>query len=150
LKNFRIGIVGYGWVAGAHIEAFKRVKGADIVAVCSRRELDAVALSAQHGTPLTTTTRFEDLLTDDSIDIIDICTPHPLHPEQAIAAAKAGKHLIIEKPLGINWASCVAVRDAIREAQVQACVCFEVRFSRQAQAIRAALDKGLVGELHYA
>lgn len=150
MKNFRIGIVGFGWVAGAHIEAFKSVQGADVVAVCSRRELDAAALSAQFGTPLTTTTRFEDLLADDSIDIIDICTPHPLHPEQAIAAARAGKHLIVEKPIGIDWASTVAVRDAIQAAGVQACVCFEVRFSRQAQAIRSALDRGLLGELHFA
>ena len=126
MKHYRIGIVGLSWVAGAHIEAFKSVVGADIVAVCSRRELDPAALSAQHGMPLTVYTDFAELLADDSIDIIDICTPHPLHPEQAIAAAKAGKHLIIEKPIGIDWASTVAVRDAIQEAGVQACVCFEV------------------------
>ena len=150
MKNFRIGIVGLGWVAGAHIEAFKSVRGADIVAVCSRRELDAAALSTQFGTPLTVTSDFNDLLADDSIDIIDICTPHPLHPEQAIAAASAGKHLIIEKPIGIDWQSTVAVRDAIQDAKIQACVCFEVRFSRQAQAIRAALDKNLLGDVHYA
>ncbi|WP_395093682.1 Gfo/Idh/MocA family protein [Armatimonas sp.] len=150
MKHYRIGIVGLGWVAGAHIEAFKSVQGADVVAVCSRRALDAATISAQFGTPLAVTSDFNDLLADDSIDIIDICTPHPLHPEQAIAAARAGKHLIIEKPIGIDWQSCVAVRDALREAQVQACVCFEVRFSRQAQAIRAALDKNLLGDVHYA
>lgn len=150
MKNFRIGIVGMGWVAGAHIEALKSVAGAEVVAVCSRRALDPMALSAQHGIPLKVYTEFSDLLADDSIDIIDICTPHPLHPEQAIAAAQAGKHLIIEKPIGIDWASTCAVRDAIQAAGIQACVCFEVRYSRHAMAIRAALDKNLLGEVHYA
>lgn len=150
MKNFRIGIVGMGWVAGAHIEAFRSVVGAEVVAICSRRPLDAAALSAQYATPLRVYTDYAELLADDSIDIIDICTPHPLHPEQAIAAAQVGKHLIIEKPIGIDWASTCGVRDAIQRAQVQACVCFEVRFSRQAQAVRAAIERGLIGEIHYA
>jgi len=89
------------------------------------------------------------MLADKTVDVIDICTPHPLHPAQAIAAAKAGKHLLIEKPLAIDYASTVAMREAIRKAKVQAGVCFEVRFSRQAMAIRAAIDQGLLGQIHY-
>ncbi|MFN7924703.1 MAG: Gfo/Idh/MocA family oxidoreductase [Bryobacteraceae bacterium] len=149
MANIKIGIVGMGWVAGAHIETFKHVKGADVAAVCSRRKLDPAELEKQFGIPLRVYSRYEDMLADSSIDVIDVCTPHPQHPQQSIAAAEAGKHLLIEKPLGTKWEDAVAMRNAIRKAKVQAGVCFEVRYSRQAQAIRATIDQGLVGKIHY-
>lgn len=148
-KNFKIGIVGVGWVAGAHIETFKNVKGAEVAAVCSRRKLDAAALEKQFGIPLRVYQDYGEMLRDADLDVIDICTPHPQHPAQAIAAAEAGKHLIIEKPLSIDWQDTLAMQAAIKKAKVQACVCFEVRFSRQAMAIRAAIESGAIGKIHY-
>lgn len=149
MANFKIGIVGMGWVAGAHIDTFKKVTGAEVTAVCSRRKLNAKELEQRFGVPLKVYNDYGKMLKDKSLDIIDICTPHPQHPEQAIAAAKAGKHLIIEKPIAIDWKSACQMRAAIHRAQVQACVCFEVRFSRQAMAIRAAVDNGHLGVVHY-
>ncbi|MBM3734223.1 MAG: Gfo/Idh/MocA family oxidoreductase [Acidobacteria bacterium] len=148
-KNYKVGIVGLGWVAGAHIETFKHVAGAEVVAVCSRRKLHERDLEKRFGIPIRAYSDYSKMLKDKSIDVIDICTPHPLHPEQAIAAARAGKHLVIEKPIAIDWDSAVAMRSAIHKAGVKACVCFEVRFSRQAMAVRAAIDKGLLGTVHY-
>lgn len=149
-KNYRIGVVGLGWVAGAHIETFKHVAGAEVAAVCSRRKLNAKDLEKRLGIPVKVYNDYGKMLKDKSIDIIDICTPHPQHPEQAIAAARAGKHLIIEKPLGIDYKSTCAIRAAIHKAKVQSCVCFEVRFSRQVMAIRDLIDKGMIGRVHYA
>ena len=96
MSELKIGIVGLGWVAGAHIETFKHVAGARVTAVCSRRDLDPGALKAQYGIPLKAYQDYAQMLADPDIDAIDICTPHPYHAEQAIAAANAGKHLIIE------------------------------------------------------
>ena len=149
MANFRIGIVGLGWVAGAHIETFKKVKGAEVVAVCSRRKQDAKELEAKFGIPLKVYSNYAQMLADPDIDVIDICTPHPMHPAQAIAAAEAGKHLIIEKPIAIDFQSAATVRAAVKKAKVQAMVCFEVRYSRQAMAIKDMIDRGLVGDLHY-
>ena len=95
MSEMKIGVVGLGWVAGAHIETFKHVKGASVTAVCSRRALDAASLQAQYGIPLKAYTDYAAMLADPAIDAIDICTPHPFHADQAIAAANAGKHLII-------------------------------------------------------
>ena len=148
-KTFNVGIVGLGWVAGAHIETFKDVDGAEVVAVCSRRKLDPAALEAQHGRPMTVYNEYAHMLADPRIDVIDICTPHPLHPAQAIAAAKAGKHLIIEKPIAIDWADALRMRRAIKRAGVLACVCFECRFSAQFQMTRSLIDRGLLGQVHY-
>jgi len=150
MNDINVGIVGLGWVAGAHISAFNKIPGAKVTAVCSRRELDEKELEAQYGTPLKAYRSYEDMLADPSINVIDICTPHPLHAEQAIAAARAGKDLIIEKPIAIEYQDAVAMRQAIHESGVKTCVCFEVRFSQQANVIRATIDQGLLGELHYA
>ncbi|MDR9365301.1 MAG: Gfo/Idh/MocA family oxidoreductase [Balneolaceae bacterium] len=149
MSNLNVGIVGLGWVAGAHIETFKNVTGANVTAVYSRRNLDENQLEKQYGIPLKAYDDFDDMLADPSLDIIDICTEHPLHAEQAIAAAKAGKHLIIEKPIALNYKDAKSVGDAIQEAGVQACVCFEVRFSGQGLAIRSMIDEGLLGDIHY-
>jgi predicted dehydrogenase len=82
--------------------------------------------------------------------VIDICTPHPFHARQAIAAAKAGKHLIIEKPIALTWKDAKAIRDAVKKAGVQAMVCFEVRYSAQFTLAKSVVEQKLLGDLHYA
>ena len=149
MSELGIGIVGLGWVAGAHIEAFKQVNGGQVRAICSRREHDPAALEAQFGIPLKTYTDYDAMLADSDIDVVDICTPHPQHPQQAIAAAEAKKHLIIEKPISIHYEDLNAVRAAIRKAEVQAAVCFELRYSAHFTMLRSVLDQGLLGSLHY-
>ena len=129
MSDMNVGIVGLGWVAGAHIETFKAVQGGNVTAICSRREHDEAALEAEFGTPLKAYTDYEAMIADPDIHIIDICTPHPFHADQAIAAAEAGKHLIIEKPICLTYQDAKRVRDAIRRAGVGVCVCFECRYS---------------------
>ena len=150
MSELKIGIVGLGWVAGAHIETFKNVEGAEVVAICSRREHDPKDLESTYGLPLRAYTSFEDLLADPEVDVIDICTPHHLHAEQAIAAARAGKHLIIEKPVATNYEDCKRIEAAVAEAGVQAMVCFECRFSAHFSLLHSVLEEGLIGDLHYA
>jgi predicted dehydrogenase len=150
MNDINVGIVGLGWVAGAHISAFNKIPGAKVTAVCSRRKQNEKELERQYGTPLKVYNDYEAMLADPSINVIDVCTPHPLHAEQSIAAARAGKHLIIEKPISIKYEDAVAVRKAVHESGVKTCVCFEVRFSQQAGVIQAAIDQGLLGSLHYA
>jgi predicted dehydrogenase len=149
MGDLNVGIVGLGWVAGAHIETFKAVNGASVTAICSRREHDEVALAEQYGIPLKAYTDFDEMLANPDIHVIDICTPHPQHAEQAIAAAKAGKHLIIEKPICITWEDAKAIQATIKEAGVKACVCFEVRFSKHFQMVKSVIDEGLIGDIHF-
>ena len=150
MGDLNVGVVGLGWVAGAHIDAFKSVEGANVTAVCSRRQLDESELALQYGTPLKAYQDLDDMLRDPSIDIVDICTPHPLHPQQSIAAAKAGKHLIIEKPISLTFEDAKSMGQAIQDAGVGSCVCFEVRYSQHGNMIRSVLDQGLLGSIHYA
>ncbi len=149
MSDLNVGIVGPGWVAGAHIDAFKNVEGANVTAVCSRRKIKQADMEQQYGLPLKVYQDYEEMLKDPSLDIIDICTPHPFHPGQAMAAAKAGKHLIIEKPIALNYEDARSLAKVIHETGVHVCVCFEVRFSGQAVAIRSMIDQRLLGDLHY-
>jgi predicted dehydrogenase len=85
------------------------------------------------------------LLLRDDIDVVSICSyPHD-HAAQAMAAAAAGKHLIIEKPLALSWRDCCAVERAVRKSGVKTCVCFECRYSSQFLTTKALLDSGLLG-----
>jgi predicted dehydrogenase len=149
VKDLRIGIIGAGWAAGAHISTFKSVNGAVVTGVCDPRDLDADELQKTHGIPLRVYPSFDEMLSDPEIDVIDICAPHPYHATYAVAAARAGKHLLIEKPMCLTLKDALAMREAIRAAKVNSCVCFECRFSKHFNMIRSCIDDGLLGDLHY-
>jgi predicted dehydrogenase len=89
------------------------------------------------------------MLADDHLDVVSICSYPYQHKEQAIAAAEAGKHIIIEKPLALSWEDCQAVEAAVTKAGVKLCICFECRYSSQFLATKAVIDEGLLGNLHY-
>jgi predicted dehydrogenase len=149
VKKYNVGIVGYGWVAGAHIGAINAGEHAQVSSVYSSRPLDGEALSAKHGSRITTYTDLKAMLREASVDVVSICGYPYQHKEHAVAAAQAGKHLIIEKPLTLSWKDCQAVAAAVKKTRVRTCVCFECRYSSQFQATMAVLDQGLLGDLHY-
>ncbi|HVR70154.1 MAG TPA: Gfo/Idh/MocA family oxidoreductase [Vicinamibacteria bacterium] len=149
MGDLNVGIVGLGWAAGAHIEAFKHVTGARVGAVCSRRQHDPAQLERKYGLPLAAYDDYGRMLADETIDVVDICSPPWLHAEQAIAAARAGKHVLLEKPIALSWEDAKAVRDALKKARVRGCVCFELRFSSQFRMVKSVVDQGLLGEIHY-
>ena len=149
MEKIRVGIIGYGWVAGAHIEAINNCATAEVAAVYSSRELDSAELSATHGGEIKAYSDLDAMLADDSIDVISICSYPKQHKDQAIAAARAGKHLIIEKPLALSMEDCREIESAVKEAGVQTCVCFECRYSSQFLTTKAVIDEGLLGDIHY-
>lgn len=149
MKRFHVGIVGYGWAAGAHIAAINAGKLAQVTAVCSSRKLDARELSAQHGCPLKVYSDYAAMLTDPEIQVVSICSYHRYHKDQIIAAARAGKHIIAEKPLAQDLAGLREVERAVRAAGVKLCVCFELRFAEQFRVTRSLIDAGKLGTLHY-
>jgi len=89
------------------------------------------------------------MLADPELHVVSVSSYPADHAQQAILAAKAGKHLIIEKPIALSWEECLAVEKAVKEAGVKACVCFECRFSDQLVKIKSIIDQGLLGKIHY-
>lgn len=150
MKKFNVGVIGHGWAATAHIPAINGTGLAQVTAVQSSRSLDQAELSRQYKCDLRAYTKLADLLADSSIDAVDITTYPQDHAKAAIAAARAGKHIILEKPLALSWKDCQAVEKAVKDAGVKFCICFEARFSSQFTATKALVDQGLLGKLHYA
>ena len=149
-KRYNVGIVGYGWVAGAHIAAINATAHAQVTAVCSSRPHDPATLSARHGGAIKCYSTLDEMLKDPALHVVSICSYPQQHAKHALAAAKAGKHLIIEKPLALSWDDCLAIQNAVGEAGVRTCVCFECRWSSQFLTIKSVIDRGLLGKIHYA
>src|SRR5688572_15778876 len=100
MRTLGVGVVGIGWVAVQHLTAFARNPHARVVMLCGRDEARARKRLADGGVPLPDarfTRRFDDLIASPEVDIISISTPNHLHARQAVAAARAGKHILLEK-----------------------------------------------------
>ncbi len=147
--KYNVAVIGYGWAATAHIAAINASSHAQVTAVWSSRALDSAALTAQHGSPIRAFTDLAAMLADPSIHVVDITSYPDQHAAQFIAAAKNGKHIIVEKPLAIEWSDILAMKRAAAESGVKVCVCFECRFSSQFLATKATIDAGLIGHIHY-
>ncbi|HXW07498.1 MAG TPA: Gfo/Idh/MocA family oxidoreductase [Vicinamibacterales bacterium] len=149
MQTFNVGIIGYSWAATAHIAAINATKQGRVVAVCSERALDARELSERHSTPIRVYSNVDEMLRAPDIEVVDITGYPDRHAEQFVRAARAGRHVIVEKPLAIEWPDVLAMRRAVGETGVKTCVCFECRFSSQFVATKAVIDAGLLGRLHY-
>jgi len=99
-KKYNVGIIGYGWAATAHIDAINATSQAQVTAIYSSRPLDSATLSAKHGGKIKAYQSVEALLADPDIHVVDITSYPSQHCAQAVAAAKAKKHIILEKADG--------------------------------------------------
>ena len=148
-KKYNVGVIGYGWAATAHIGAINATRQAQVTAVWSSRPQSAAELSARHGSPIQFHADLDAMLADRNIHAVDITSYPDQHPDQFIRAAGHGKHVIIEKPLAIDWADTLRMKKAASDAGIRTCVCLECRFSSQFLATKAMIDAGLLGRIHY-
>src|SRR5262247_127225 len=120
-RTVGVAVCGIGWCASQHIAAFMRNPHARIVCLCARDAERARATLAKNGVSAPDarmTTSYDEVLDSRDVDIVSIATPNHLHAEQAAAAARAGKHLLLEKPTGLDVDELVRIRNAVREAGV--------------------------------
>ena len=148
-KKYNVAVIGYGWAATAHIAAINASSQAQVTAVWSSRTLDSAELSARHGSPIQTFTDLAEMLASPDIHVVDITSYPNQHAAQFIAAARNGKHIIVEKPLAIAWDEILEMKRAAAESGVKVCVCFECRWSSQFLTTKSVIDAGLIGSLHY-
>src|ERR1051325_1631801 len=149
MKKYNVGIIGYGWVATAHIPAINATSLGQVTAVYSSRKLDSTELSRKHGGHVRAYNDLDEMLANPDIHVISVCSYPYDHARQVIAAAKAGKHLIIEKPLCLSSQDLRAMDKAVKAAKVKTCVCFECRYSNQFVVTKSIIDEGLLGKIHY-
>lgn len=149
MADYGVGIVGTGWVAGEHIKAFNANPRTEVVALCGRNEARTKAKALEAGVRCKICTDFDQLLQDDEIQIISIATPPDCHRDQAVAAARAGKHLLLEKAMARNIEEARDIRAAVAEAGVKSVVSFVLRWNPLFDIIKAQLESDAIGKVFY-
>jgi len=145
MKTYGFGIIGCGMIADFHSAAMDELENGKLVAVSSRNPDNARRVADRYNVPWYTD--YNEMLKRDDLDIVTICTPSGAHMEPSVAAAKAGKHIIVEKPLEITLERCDAIIEACDKAGVVCCGIFPSRFSDCNQLVKKTIDSGRFGQL---
>ena len=147
-RDVRIALVGCGRISVNHFDAYRKVDGLQLVAVCDVVEDRARAAAQANGVPAFTS--YEEMLHGVACDAVAICTPSGLHPQRGVIAAKLGKHVITEKPMAISLAAADELVQACDAADVHLFVVKQNRLNPPIQLLKRAIDKGRFGRLYLA
>jgi len=147
-KKFRVALVGCGRIAKSHFDAIERVDGLDLVAVADVVQARAEAAGAANGVPAFAS--LAEMMAAVDCDIVTVATPSGLHPVHGIEAARAGKHVVSEKPMAISLAGADSLIDACSEAGVRLFVVKQNRLNPAIQLVKRAVEKGRFGRIHSA
>lgn len=139
-------VVGTGMIAGYHAQAIAQTSGAKLVGVVSRSPEKGRAFAAKHNIPVLTAT-VEEMAARPDVHVINVTTPSGGHLDPALIAIRAGKHVVVEKPLEITPARVDQITSAAEKAGVKVAAIFQGRFGSGAQTVKAALDAGRFGRL---
>ncbi len=145
MKTYGFGIVGCGMISDFHSAAIADIKNGKLVAVSSRKAENSQRLVDRYS--IQAYSDYNEMLNRDDIDIVCVCTPSGAHMEPAVAAAEAGKHVIIEKPLEITLERCDAIIESCEKANVRLCAIFNSRFSDASQLVKDTVSSGRLGQL---
>ena len=145
-----IAVLGTGRIVETgYMAAINKLEDARLVAILSRDQQRADRFAETHGIPHAYSD-LDALLGNDEIDAVIIATPDATHEPQAIAAARAGKHIFCEKPMSTTFESCTRMAEAIRQSGVTFAMGYDNRFNEGLQKIKAMLDADTIGPVHYA
>ena len=144
--SLRWGLLATGRIAGSFARGVAHSKTGKLLAAGSRSLEKAQAFAKEHNIPRAYGS-YEELLADKDVDAVYISTPHPMHAEWAIKAAEAGKHMLCEKPLTINYPQAQAVIEAARRHDVFLMEAFMYRCHPQIAKLVELLRAGAIGEV---
>ncbi|MCU0785927.1 MAG: Gfo/Idh/MocA family oxidoreductase [Verrucomicrobia bacterium] len=154
-KTLRVGMVGYRFMGKAHSNAWRQAPHffplkahIELHTICGREAAGVQAARAQLGWP-TASTDWREVVESPLVDIVDICTPNDSHANIAIAAAKAGKHVLCEKPLALNVKQAEAMLAAVQKAKVVHMVCHNYRRVPAIALARKMIGEGAIGEIYH-
>jgi predicted dehydrogenase len=152
-----VAVAGFGWMGRVHTQSYARVRHhfpqlplvPELIAVADEAPGRAEQAAAQYGFAAATRD-WQDLARDPRVQVVSIAAPNFLHREIGVGLARAGKHIWIEKPVGLDAADARAVADAVREAGVQGTVGFNYRNAPAVAAARALIAAGDLGVITHA
>lgn len=147
MANHGFGIIGCGMIAEFHTRAIQEIEGARVAAVFDTVAERAGRIAQLAGGDCQVFDDLDRMLALDGIDVVSVCTPSGAHMDPAVACAKAGKHVVVEKPLEITVPRCDAIIQACDAAGVRLCAIFPSRFTPANLALKQAIDSGRFGRL---
>ncbi len=149
MKKWRVGIIGVGGIfKGSHIGEYLDDERLEVVALCDIIEERATEIRDKHFPNAAVYTDFNELLKDETIDSVDICTPNYLHSIIAVAAFKAGKHVFCEKPDAVNVEEVLKMNRAAEKAGKTLMIMRNNRFSPASQYAKKYIESGAMGEIY--
>jgi len=150
-KKLRVAFIGTGGIAGAHIPALMKCPDVEIVGLCdiiperSRQYMEKAKCTKEQ-----CFTDYTKMLQAVKPDAVSVCTPNGVHAPAAIAASRAGAHVIVEKPMAMNPKECQAMIDAAKKAGKKLVIGFQYRYHPNTAFIKNAADKGVFGDIMFA
>ncbi len=147
-QAFRVALVGCGRISRNHFDAIAKVDGLSLAGVCDSVEQRAREAGGRLGVPWFTS--YEAMLREVPCEIVTVATPSGLHPAHGILAARAGKHVVCEKPMAITLASADDLVNACDDAKVKLFVVKQNRLNPPVQLLKRAMDKGRFGRIYLA
>jgi phthalate 4,5-cis-dihydrodiol dehydrogenase len=142
-KTYGVGIIGTGRISGAHAQAVQKVAGTRLVVASEVDEGRGQAFGAKWDCPIVRD--YRDLLARDDVDIVALTLPHFLHFPVAIEAARAGKHILVEKPLANSVEECDQMIEVARQQRVKLFTAHTEEFMAPNVKARALIESGAVG-----
>ena len=143
-----VGIIGSGFIAEMHAQAFERVSGAEVFAAASPTEEHVKEFSQRHNVPMWFTD-YRQLLALEEVKVVTLCLPNNLHCKATLDAARAGKHVICEKPLCLSLAEADQMIKACAKAGVKLMYAEELCFAPKYVRMKQLVDEGAVGTVYH-
>jgi len=147
MKKLGAAIVGCGWVAEEYVKAFQKDERSEIRALVSRNTANAERYRDRYNLKCTIETDASKMLRQNNVDIVVVCTPHNVHTEYVVAAAEAGKHVIIEKPVALTPEDVRKQREAVRKNKVKTVVGFVLHWNPLLMTIDRLIEQGVFGDI---
>lgn len=144
-RQLGIGIAGAGVIGALHAGALEGIDGTRLLAIAEPREEAGKELAGKHGARWYAT--FDELVAQPDIDLVILATPSGMHPDLAAQAAKAGKHVITEKPMAISREGATRMIDAAKANGITLAVIFQNRLQPDVIKLKRAVERGALGKL---
>lgn len=149
-QKYGVGILGAGWVSGEYVKAFRDHPQTEVVGIFNRTPGKATKLMQQHGVQGTEYATLDDFFRDDRIQIIASTTTPDVRADHCVRAAQTGRHIVIEKPIGLSRGDTDRIRAAVAKAGVKTVTSFVLRWNPQFETVRQLIKDGVLGDLIYA
>lgn len=151
VSTIGVAVHGAGWVSGEHIKSYQKNPNTHVVGISSRKRESAAARARETGlTDAKVYDSYEDLLRDPQVQAVSLCTPPNQHPDETIAAARAGKHILIEKAVANDPKNLGRMVKAVNESGVKTVVSFVLRWNPEFALIRQMMAQQAIGDIFYA